>query len=427
MNNKHYLLLLFFSTGFSNRNKKSIGFLWVEDLVAVHYGYKVFGIAEINDIVRKAREHVDGGDVIAIDLPLQHFAFGIIQVPLLNQAMPLDHNELLELGIVPVLALGDAGLGDVDAHLARIQGMHQLGEGAAVVHVHLEREGGLLVRQVAEVGAVEFLGKAAGRDLGDHQGLGLFGEALQEFDYLAQSDVMGNGAVAVAALRSLGFARDDGEAIKLAMMLFALEGGKHLVHEVIDIEQLQLYAGVVDGIGQVVGKGVAEGGHGTVVVGAAPLAKEVGKTVNEHPRSGLFAILQEEVFAGFLASAILAIAKAAGEGGLLAAGEHDGTGVVMLLKRVQQGTGKAKVALHELFLVLGTVHTGQVKHEVGLLAPLVQLFGGGVQIVLKDSVNPQFREPSILAFGNILQCPTEVLPNEALGSCNKYLHLFFFL
>ena len=64
-------------------------------------------------------------------------------------------------------------------------------------------------------------------------------------------------------------------------MLFAFEGGKHLVYEVIDIEQLQLDAWIIDGIGQVVGKGIAEGSYDTVVVGPAPLAKEIGETVNQ--------------------------------------------------------------------------------------------------------------------------------------------------
>ena len=64
-------------------------------------------------------------------------------------------------------------------------------------------------------------------------------------------------------------------------MLFAFEGGKHLVYEVIDIEQLQLDAWIIDGIGKVVSKGIAEGGNGTVVVWPAPLAKEIGETVNQ--------------------------------------------------------------------------------------------------------------------------------------------------
>ena len=63
-------------------------------------------------------------------------------------------------------------------------------------------------------------------------------------------------------------------------MLVAFEGSKHLVYEVVDVEELKLDAGVIDGIGKVVGKGIAEGGNGTVVVGTAPLAEEIGEAVN---------------------------------------------------------------------------------------------------------------------------------------------------
>ena len=116
--------------------------------------------------------------IIARDFPLQDAALGVVEVALLDEAVAGDHNELLELGVVPVLALGDAGLGDVDTYLTGVERVHQLGEGAAVVGVHIQSEGGFLVRQVAEIGAVELLGKAAGRNLGNHQGLGLLSETL---------------------------------------------------------------------------------------------------------------------------------------------------------------------------------------------------------------------------------------------------------
>ena len=235
--------------------------------------------------------------------------------------------------------------------------------------------------------------------------------------------MMRHRAVAVAALRSLGFARDDIKAIELAMVLFALQACNHLVNKVVNVKQFQFYAGVVDGVRQVVGKGIAEGGHGTVIVGAAPLAKEVREAVHQDFGARLAAILQEQVFACLLASAILAVAKAAGETGLLAAAEHHWASVVVLTERIQQGAGKAKVALHKLFLVLRTVHTRQIEHKVGITAPLVQLLGCGIQVVLKDSVNLQLRESPVLAIGNILQRPTEVLSYEPLGTSYENLHI----
>ena len=58
--------------------------------------------------MRVTRKHVDGLDVVAIDFPLQHLAFRIVEVALLDEAVTLDHDELLELGVVPMLPLGDA-------------------------------------------------------------------------------------------------------------------------------------------------------------------------------------------------------------------------------------------------------------------------------------------------------------------------------
>ena len=128
---------------------------------------------------------MDGLDVVAVDLPFEDFALGVVEAALLDEAVALDHDELLELGVVPMLALGDAWLGDVDAHLTGREGMDQLGEGAALIDIHLEREGGLLIGQVAEVGAVELLGEAPCGDLGDHQGPGLLGKGFEELDDLA--------------------------------------------------------------------------------------------------------------------------------------------------------------------------------------------------------------------------------------------------
>ena len=58
-----------------------------------------------------------------------------------------------------MLTLGDARLGDVDGHLAAVLGVHQLGEAAAVVTVHLQRVLEPVCGQVGQVQGVELLGK----------------------------------------------------------------------------------------------------------------------------------------------------------------------------------------------------------------------------------------------------------------------------
>ena len=142
---------------------------------------------------------------------------------MLDEAVAFHYDELLKFGVVPVLTFGDARFGDVDAYLTGIEGVNQFGKAATVIHIHLQGEGGFLVRQVAEVGAIKLLGKAASGYLRYHQGLGLLGETLEEFYNLAQGDVMGNGTIAILAV----CLRQYIKAIELAMVFFALQAREH--------------------------------------------------------------------------------------------------------------------------------------------------------------------------------------------------------
>ncbi len=206
------------------------------------------------------------------------------------------------------------------------------------------------------------------------------------------------------------------------MVLFAFKGCNHLVYQVVNVEKFQFYTGVIHCVRKIVGKGVAEGGHGTIVIGAAPFTKQVGETVDEHLGSGFLAVLEEQVLTCFLTAAVFAIAKTAGEAGLLAGAQHYGTGVVVLTERVQQSACKAKVAGHKLTLVLGTVHTCQIEHKICIFAPSVQLLRCRVQIILIHLIYRDSRMGFVLSSLYVLERPAEVFTNEPLGACNKYLH-----
>ena len=78
--------------------------------------------------MRIAREHVDGLNFVAGDFPFHDLTLRVIQGTLLDFTMPFDDDELLPFGVMSVLALGDAGLGDVDADLSAVEGVHQLSE-----------------------------------------------------------------------------------------------------------------------------------------------------------------------------------------------------------------------------------------------------------------------------------------------------------
>ena len=143
-----------------------IRFLGVKDLVAVHDRDKIFSFREVDDVMRIAWQHMDALDIVTRHFKINHligaeFAF-------LNQAMTGHDDEEFPLGVVPVLAFGDAGLGDVDADLTTIQSVNQLRERTTVIHIHLQRESNFLFGQVAEICAIELLCKRVGRNLRDH-------------------------------------------------------------------------------------------------------------------------------------------------------------------------------------------------------------------------------------------------------------------
>ncbi len=67
-----------------------------------------------------AWEHVDALDVVASDFELDDFAFGVVEVALLDEAVARYHDEEFPLGVVPVLAFGDAGVADEDANFSAV-------------------------------------------------------------------------------------------------------------------------------------------------------------------------------------------------------------------------------------------------------------------------------------------------------------------
>ena len=101
---------------------------------------------------------------------------------------------------------------------------------------------------------------------------------------------MGDGAIAVAAYFSehrfhrlnrffiiratcgITIHGNDFQAVKLAMVLLALQGVDHFLDKVVDVEQFEFYRRVVDGDGEVVGDVVAEGGYATIIIRSAPFA-----------------------------------------------------------------------------------------------------------------------------------------------------------
>ena len=207
-------------------------------------------------------------------------------------------------------------------------------------------------------------------------------------------------------------------------MLPAEQRAQHLADQVVDVEELQLHRGVVHGVGAAVGDGVAEGGHGGVVARAAPLAVEVGESVDEHRGAGTLGILTEQALPRELGLAVDRALEAARQARLRGAGEHDGAPVAVALERVQQRGGEPEVALHELGLLLWAVDAGQVEHEVGAGAVVLQLLRGGVDVVLHDLEGKELLVfgAAVLAVPYVLQRAAEVPAHEAPRAGDEDAH-----
>ena len=99
------------------------------------------------------------------------------------------------------------------------------------------------------------------------------------------------------------------KSLEFAMMFLTFERADHLLDQIVDVENLHLYASVIDLDREVIGDIVAERGDGRIVVRTAPFSVKVRETVNENFGTGLFAIFQEKILAGFLAPAVFAVAE----------------------------------------------------------------------------------------------------------------------
>ena len=361
--------------------------------------------------------HVGTRDDVLVDG--ERVSIGVLpHLPQLDARGAGDHQEPLPLAHVPVVALGDAGPRDVDRDLAALRRAQELGERAAVVDIGLEAVGEVPRLVVGQERAPELLGEGSLRKVGDGKRLAAVAESAQQVDDLAQRLDVGIGNVAEpVALHTL-------EALVAAAVLLAQQGAQHLVDEVVDVEELQLHRGVVDGVGAAVGDGVAERGDGGVVARAAPLAVEVREAVDEHRRAGALRVLPEQALPRQLGLPVDRALVAAGKARLRGAGEHDGAFIPVALQGVQQRGGEPEVALHELGLVLGAVDAGQVEHEVRSGAVAVQLSGRRVDVVLHDLEREQARIPlaSVPAVPYVLQRAAEVPADEAPGAGDEDAH-----
>ena len=172
---------------------------WIKDLIGPHHSHQILCFRQIDDVVGVAREHMDGLDPVPAHLELQHFLRA--DLPLLNETVARHHDEELPLAVVPVLALGDAGLGDVHGKLAVIDRFQEFRKAASRIAVHLQIKGDLFFRKVTEIHGIQLLLKTARRDLRHNQRLRLVMEGVEALHDMTKRGLVGDGRIAVFAVR----------------------------------------------------------------------------------------------------------------------------------------------------------------------------------------------------------------------------------
>lgn len=174
---------------------KRIRVCWVKLFVCPHDRHEVFGIGQIDDVMRVSGKHMDCLDVVARDLEFDYFVR--TDLAFLDQSVTGNDDEKFPFAVMPMLAFGDTRLGDVDAELSAVRGFEQFRERAARIAIHLQREDGFFFRQIRKIGRIELLGETIIRDLWHHKRLWLRLEGFKQFDNLTERDMMRrrNGAV----------------------------------------------------------------------------------------------------------------------------------------------------------------------------------------------------------------------------------------
>lgn len=287
-----------------------------------------------------------------------------IYLPEPYDTLPLHHHELLVLRVVPVVSLGDGRVRDVHRELATFGSAYDLGERAPRIRVHLQRVAEAILGEEGEVGRVERLLEGVPH-IGNREGAPALLEGVQEVHDGLQCHRMDGG--------------DDAEAIFLNDL--PLQGVGEFTEHIIDIDKSQNCIGVIDLDGKIPGYIVAEGCHGTIVVGPGPFAEDIGKAVEEKRKTVFLCISYEQLLPRLLAPAIGVVQLCLDRGG-----DEDGGLVVMFLELPQNNSGEVTVALKELSLVLGPVDTGQVEDEVTLLGIAVKEFFVGIHIIEEELV-----------------------------------------
>ena len=211
-----------------------------------------------------ARQHDDGLDAVTADFIFNDLVTSLLAH--LDQAVAGNHDELLPFRVVPMLAFRDARLGNVDAYLTAIQRVYQLGKRPARIHVHLQIENRLFFRQVAEECGHQAITQTVLRHFESRR---RSFRRIRHGTYCTCAFIYGindfskRGLVSDRTIAITSFSRwQYVKSLEFAMMFLTFERADHLLDQIVNVEDLHLYASVIDLDWEVIGDIVAERGDG---------------------------------------------------------------------------------------------------------------------------------------------------------------------
>lgn len=320
--------------------------------------------------------------------------FGAVDLAEADEPFARDDYELLRLGVVIVVAAGDARFGAGDEDLAEMGGFDEFGEVTSVVGSDLGAVLPACGRHVREVGGIELAIEGNG-EVGDLQRFLHLAEELDAAGEVAEGDGVGGYGVGID---------EDGGALG-PIIHFADEG----VDDVVDIDEFQLAFGIGNLNREVIGDIVAEGGDDGVVVGAAPFAEDILESEDGDRRAGFGGKLLEDLFGVALAAAVRVV------DGCLNGGAEDDVGLAAGLEDgVDEGLGDVGVVSFEVLRVRGAVDAGEVENDVSLSEVGIQFLDGISDVVLEDLKTDRLGE----------ECD-QVCSQKSFGACNQHLPHFF--
>ena len=105
----------------------------IKGLIGPHHRHQILGVAEVDDVVGVSWQHMDGLNLLPAHIMSKDGIRLSVRVrshlPFLDTGMTGHDDEEFPFGVVPVLALGDARLADIDRYLAAGGCLDQLRKG----------------------------------------------------------------------------------------------------------------------------------------------------------------------------------------------------------------------------------------------------------------------------------------------------------